>query len=48
MTLLLAVIVVALVFEFINGFHDAANSVAAVVGTRVLPPSHAITAWPRS
>ena len=48
MTILLAVIVVALVFEFINGFHDAANSVAAVVGTRVLPPSHAITAWPRS
>ena len=32
----------ALVFEFINGFHDTANSVAAVVGTRVLTPSHAI------
>ncbi|MCX6890686.1 MAG: inorganic phosphate transporter [Verrucomicrobia bacterium] len=43
MTLLLAVIVVALVFEFINGFHDTANSVAAVVGTRVLTPSHAIS-----
>ncbi len=42
MTLLLTVIVVALVFEFINGFHDTANSVAAVVGTRVLTPSHAI------
>ncbi len=42
MTLLLTVIVVALVFEFINGFHDTANSVAAVVGTRVLTPSAAI------
>jgi PiT family inorganic phosphate transporter len=42
MTLLLTVIGVALVFEFINGFHDTANSVAAVVGTRVLTPSHAI------
>ena len=42
MTLLLTVIVVALAFEFINGFHDTANSVAAVVGTRVLTPSHAI------
>ena len=43
MTLVLAVIVVALVFEFINGFHDTANSVAAVVGTRVLTPSHTIS-----
>jgi inorganic phosphate transporter, PiT family len=42
MALLLTVLVVALVFEFINGFHDTANSVAAVVGTRVLTPSHAI------
>lgn len=42
MTLLLTVIVVALVFEFINGFHDTANSVAAVVGTRVLSPTQAI------
>lgn len=42
MTLLLLVIAVALVFEFINGFHDTANSVAAVVGTRVLTPSQAI------
>jgi PiT family inorganic phosphate transporter len=42
MTLLLTVLVVALVFEFINGFHDTANSVAAVVGTRVLTPSQAI------
>src|SRR5512133_3833646 len=43
MSLLLLVIVVALLFEFINGFHDTANSVAAVVGTKVLTPSQAIT-----
>jgi inorganic phosphate transporter, PiT family len=42
MTLLFTVILVALVFEFINGFHDTANSVAAVVGTRVLTPTQAI------
>lgn len=42
MTLLLTVIVVALAFEFINGFHDTANSVAAVVGTKVLTPTQAI------
>ena len=43
MTLLLAVIAVALVFEFLNGFHDTANSVASIVGTKVLTPSRAIT-----
>ena len=42
MTLLLLVVAVALVFEFINGFHDTANSIAAVVGTKVLTPGHAI------
>ena len=42
MTLLLTVIAVALVFEFVNGFHDTANSVAAVVGTKVLTPTYAI------
>jgi inorganic phosphate transporter, PiT family len=42
MALLLTVLVVALVFEFINGFHDTANSVAAVVGSRVLTPTQAI------
>jgi inorganic phosphate transporter, PiT family len=42
MTLLLLVIGVALVFEFINGFHDTANSVAAVVGSKVLTPTQAI------
>jgi len=42
MLLLLTVILVALAFEFINGFHDTANSIAAVVGTKVLTPGHAI------
>ncbi len=42
MTLLLLVFVAALVFEFINGFHDTANSIATVVSTRVLTPRHAI------
>ena len=40
--LMLAVIVVALVFEYINGFHDAANAIATVVSTRVLTPRQAI------
>ncbi len=35
-------IVVALVFDFFNGFHDAANSIATVVSTRVLPPKVAV------
>src|SRR5204862_6235835 len=38
----LAILVVALVFDFINGFHDAANSIATVVSTRVLSPSAAV------
>lgn len=42
MTLILTVIVVALVFEFINGFHDTANSIATVVSTKVLSPRQAI------
>ena len=42
MTLILTVILVALVFEFINGFHDTANSIATVVGTKVLTPRQAI------
>jgi PiT family inorganic phosphate transporter len=41
-TLLLTVIVVALVFEYINGFHDTANSIATVVSTKVLTPRLAI------
>lgn len=42
LTLLLTMILVALVFEFINGFHDTANSIATVVGTKVLTPRQAI------
>jgi PiT family inorganic phosphate transporter len=38
----LAIVAVALVFDFINGFHDAANSIATVVSTRVLSPAAAI------
>jgi PiT family inorganic phosphate transporter len=39
-----AIILVALVFDFLNGFHDAANSVATVVSTRTLSPNVAV-AW---
>jgi PiT family inorganic phosphate transporter len=39
---LLVIIVVALVFDYINGFHDAANSIATVVSTRVLSPAQAV------
>jgi PiT family inorganic phosphate transporter len=42
MTLVLIVVLVALVFEFINGFHDTANSIATVVSTKVLTPRQAI------
>ena len=35
--LLILVIVVALIFDYINGFHDAANAIATVVSTGVLP-----------
>ncbi len=38
----LAIVVVALVFDFINGFHDSANSIATIVGTRVLSPGAAV------
>jgi PiT family inorganic phosphate transporter len=44
-TVLLAVIIlitVALIFDFINGFHDAANSIATIVATRVLTPGKAV------
>jgi len=37
-----AVILVALAFDFVNGFHDAANSIATVVSTRVLSPRYAV------
>lgn len=42
MTLVLVVIVAALVFEFINGFHDTANAIATSVATKVLTPRQAI------
>ena len=38
------IVIVALVFDYINGFHDAANSIATVVSTRVLSPGQAV-AW---
>jgi PiT family inorganic phosphate transporter len=42
MTLILSVILIALVFEYINGFHDTANSIATVVATKVLTPRQAV------
>ena len=42
--LLIITILVALIFDFLNGFHDAANSIATVVSTRVLSPKLAV-AW---
>jgi PiT family inorganic phosphate transporter len=42
--LVLIVILAALIFDYINGFHDAANSIATVVATRVLSPGQAV-AW---
>ena len=44
LVLVCIIIGIALVFDFINGFHDAANSVATVVSTRVLSPLQAV-AW---
>lgn len=41
-TLLVVVILLAIVFDFINGFHDAANSIATVVSTKVLSPFMAV------
>jgi len=41
---IIVIIIVALVFDYINGFHDAANSIATVVSTRVLSPLQAV-AW---
>jgi len=39
---LVGLIVVALGFDFLNGLHDAANSIATIVSTRVLPPQYAV------
>jgi inorganic phosphate transporter, PiT family len=44
MTLLIILIAVALLFDFLNGLHDAANSIATTVSTRVLSPKYAV-AW---
>jgi len=41
--LAIGAILVALIFDFVNGFNDSANSVATVIGTRVLKPLHAVT-----
>lgn len=41
-TLLIVVIVLAIIFDLINGFHDAANSIATVVSTKVLTPTQAV------
>src|SRR5438128_7851656 len=42
LTLIVIIVFVALVFDFLNGFHDAANSIATVVSTRVLTPAQAV------
>src|SRR4051812_40486693 len=42
LSLILFIIAVALVFDFLNGFHDAANSIATIVSTRVLSPTQAV------
>ena len=42
MVIIVAIVVIALAFDYINGFHDAANSIATVVSTRVLSPGKAV------
>jgi PiT family inorganic phosphate transporter len=42
LTTVIFIVFIALVFDFINGFHDAANSIATVVSTRVLSPGKAV------
>ena len=41
-TFLIVIIGLALIFDYINGFHDAANSIATVVSTKVLTPFQAV------
>jgi PiT family inorganic phosphate transporter len=41
-TYIVAIVAVAFIFDFINGFHDSANSIATIVGTRVLSPLAAV------
>ena len=42
MPVLIGLIITALIFDFLNGLHDAANSIATIVSTRVLRPQHAV------
>ena len=42
LVLLVLVVIAALAFDYINGFHDAANSIATVVSTKVLTPFQAV------
>ena len=42
MSMVLAVVLIALIFTYINGFHDTANSIATVVATKVLTPGQAV------
>lgn len=42
MTLLVTIIILAFIFDYINGFHDAANSIATIVSTKVLTPFQAV------
>jgi PiT family inorganic phosphate transporter len=41
-TILIVIIILAIIFDFINGFHDAANSIATIVSTKVLTPFQAV------
>ena len=42
MSFVIVIIVLALIFDYINGFHDAANSIATIVSTKVLTPIQAV------
>src|SRR6267143_216017 len=42
MTFLVIIVILALIFDYINGFHDAANSIATIVSTKVLTPFQAV------
>jgi PiT family inorganic phosphate transporter len=42
LTLVVVIIIIALIFDFLNGFHDSANSIATIVSTRVLTPRKAV------
>ena len=42
MSFVIIIIILALIFDFINGFHDAANSIATIVSTKVLTPFQAV------